>query len=91
MGKQQMHERLKIHSDGLPMLQIYSSCNHFIRTVPVLPLNDKEDVDSDGEDHAYDEARYFFMSRPIVPVKKKPDKDRYWDDKPKSRLSWMAR
>jgi hypothetical protein len=70
-GKQQFHERLAVPEDGsLPMVLIYENCDHFIRTVPVMALDEKdvEDVDTDQEDHVYDEARYLFMSRPLKPT-----------------------
>ncbi len=43
-----------------PGLFIFDRCTHFIRTVPVLPRaeNNRDDVDTDAEDHAYDEAAY---------------------------------
>ena len=44
-----------------PGLYIFSTCTDgFIRTVPVLPRSerDPEDVDTEAEDHAYDEAGY---------------------------------
>jgi hypothetical protein len=44
-----------------PGLFIFDTCTAgFIRTVPVLPRDerDPDDVDSDAEDHAYDDARY---------------------------------
>jgi hypothetical protein len=44
-----------------PCLFIFNTCNAgFIRTVPVLPRSDRDpdDVDTDTEDHAYDDARY---------------------------------
>ena len=55
----QFHEHLRIPRDvdgkvnGVSMLQIYSSCQHFIRTVPSLIVdpNNIEDVESSGEDH----------------------------------------
>ena len=56
------------------MMYIFSTCENWIRTVPTLPYSTKklEDVDSDAEDHAYDETRYFLMSRPLTPTKKPP-------------------
>lgn len=41
-------------------LFVFSNCRHFIRTVPVLPRDEKkpEDVDTDAEDHIADETRY---------------------------------
>ena len=43
-----------------PGLYVFSNCEQFQRTVPVLPRDDKdpEDVDSDAEDHVGDEVRY---------------------------------
>jgi hypothetical protein len=46
-------------------LYVFSTCTHWIRTVPVLPRDDKkpDDVDTDAEDHAADETRYRLMHR----------------------------
>lgn len=43
-----------------PALYVFDTCRHFIRTVPVLPRDEKipDDVDSDAEDHVADETRY---------------------------------
>lgn len=43
-----------------PGLFIFSNCKQFIRTVPVLTRDeaDPDDVDSNSEDHVYDESRY---------------------------------
>jgi len=51
---------------GTPMLYFFSVCVHTIRTLPALQhdLNDPEDCDTDGEDHAPDTLRYGLMSRP---------------------------
>jgi len=50
-------------------MYIFNNCRDFIRTVPglVYDQHDAEDVDTDGEDHIYDEARYFAMEKPIAP------------------------
>lgn len=66
-GKNQMHERLRFDEDGIPMMYVFDTCTDFIRTIPTLPysLTKPEDVDSDAEDHAYDECRYFLMARPV--------------------------
>ena len=68
-GKMQLHERLKFDEDGRPMLYVFPNCTEFLRTIPALAYDDKhvEDIDTDGEDHIYDETRYFLMSRPIAP------------------------
>ena len=51
---------------GIPMWYVFDTCIHIIRTLPALQhdLNDPEDCDTDGEDHAPDTLRYGFMSRP---------------------------
>ncbi len=68
-GKMQVHHRLAFDEDGVPMLYVFSGCKHFIRTVPALVYDkaDVEDVDTDGEDHIYDELRYVCMENPIAP------------------------
>lgn len=68
-GKMQVHHRLAFDDGGLPMLYVFSTCKHFIRTVPSLVYSqrDVEDVDTDGEDHIYDELRYVCMQNPIAP------------------------
>lgn len=65
-GWDQMRDRLI--GDDEPMLYVFDTCVDFIRTFPALQHDDKrpEDVDSDGEDHAGDEARYACMSRPYT-------------------------
>lgn len=69
-GKMQFHQRLKFDQNGKPMMYVFKNCVDFIRTIPTLPysLTKPEDIDTDAEDHAYDQARYFCMMRP-VPLK----------------------
>ena len=76
-GWDQMRARMKGDSDGRPMLVVFDTCRDFIRTVPILQHDDTrpEDLDTEAEDHAADEARYACMSRPYIreaPVDKKP-------------------
>lgn len=68
-GKMQVHHRLAFDGDGRPMLYVFTTCRHFIRTVPNLVYDetDVEDIDTDGEDHIYDELRYVCMKNPISP------------------------
>ena len=68
-GKMQCHNRLAFDDNGVPMFYCFSTCKHFIRTVPNLVYDDVkvEDVDTDGEDHIYDEWRYACMEYPIEP------------------------
>ena len=66
-GWDQMRARLKGDDNG-PGLMIFATCRDLIRTLPALQHDSDrpEDVDTDGEDHAPDEARYACMSRPYV-------------------------
>ena len=52
-----------------PMLYVLDRCADTIRTLPTLQHDetDTEDIDTEGEDHAYDEIRYACMSRPWIP------------------------
>ncbi len=70
-GKMQYHYRLAFDEDGDPMFQCFNTCKHFIRTIPNLIYDEKdvEDIDTDGEDHIYDECRYVLMEHPISPRK----------------------
>lgn len=78
-GRMQVHYRMAFDSNGKPMMQVFENCHAFIRTIPELieKDNDPEDIDSDGEDHAYDEARYLCQHFPLPP--RRPEK-------PKPRL-----
>lgn len=66
-GLMQVHHRLAFDDNGIPMLYVFNTCKHFIRTIPNLVYDetDVEDVDTDGEDHIYDELRYICMENPI--------------------------
>lgn len=64
-------ERLRqylVGENGRPLLYFLDCCEDTIRTLPVLQHDDKdpEDVDTEAEDHAYDETRYAAMSRPPI-------------------------
>ena len=67
-GKMQVHHRLAFDDDGRPMLYVFKTCKNMIRTLPSLVYSERnvEDVDTDGEDHAYDELRYVCMRNPIA-------------------------
>jgi len=69
LGKHQFHARLRLDDEGKPGVYFSLDDEHFWRTIPELREDPKnpEDVDTDQEDHIYDEARYFFMFRPIAP------------------------
>ncbi len=66
-GWDQLRQRL-VGVDGTPMLYVFNTCTALIRTLPALQHDPDrpEDVDTDSEDHAPDDARYACMSRPWV-------------------------
>jgi hypothetical protein len=68
-GKMQLHYRLAFDDNGIPMLYSFSTCKAFNRTIPSLVYSETmvEDIDTDGEDHTYDEARYLCMANPLAP------------------------
>lgn len=68
-GKMQVHYHLAFDNEGMPLLQVFSTCKHLIRTLPNLTYDESnvEDVNSDMEDHAYDALRYGLMSDPVAP------------------------
>jgi hypothetical protein len=66
-GKMQVHYRMAFDAGGYPQMYVFSTCREFIRTIPALSYDEMhvEDIDTDGEDHIYDETRYMCMARPI--------------------------
>ena len=68
-GKMQVHYRLAFDSAGYPMLYVFDTCRHMIRTLPQLRYDPvrPEDVDTRQEDHLYDALKYFLMSDPLPP------------------------
>jgi hypothetical protein len=66
----QFHERLRLPEDPneMPMLVVYEGCEQFIRTVPAIPIakNDPEEIDTNAEDHVFDDACEICMARPIA-------------------------
>jgi phage terminase large subunit len=63
-GLAAVHEKLGIAKDGLPRLQIFSTCLSLIRTLPSLPYDKAkvDDVDTKADDHDYDALRYGVMA-----------------------------
>jgi hypothetical protein len=85
-GWDQVRARLK--GDGeRPGLFVFSTCDGFIRTFPALQHDPQnlEDVNTEQEDHAPDEARYACMARPYTSPKpeEKQHEKRYssWREK----------
>lgn len=66
-GKMQIHYRMAFDGNGRPMLYVFDTCKHFIRTIPdlVYDQTNVEDVDTKQEDHIYDELRYICMEHII--------------------------
>lgn len=66
-GLMQCHYRLAFDKNGQCMFQVFNTCRGFIRTVPALVYSDvrPEDINTDMEDHIYDEWRYVMMAQPI--------------------------
>jgi phage terminase large subunit len=66
-GWQRLRHWLRLAPDGKPWLQSSPLCAYFNRTIPSLvsAASNPEDVNTDGEDHAADEARYEVMASPI--------------------------
>lgn len=76
--------------DGLPGIQYFEGlCSHAIRTIADLPAdpNNKEDVDTNGEDHCYDTDRYGTTNYQRKMEEKKPEKD---DESPIEALQKMG-
>lgn len=73
-GAQQVYTRLAWEDvdDGDPMLFVMECCPDWWRTVPALQHDEHkpEDVDSDMEDHGYDDTRYACQARPVSRVPK---------------------
>ena len=61
-GCELFRERLNnsLKNNDAPQFYVFNTCRHFIRTVPVLSRDEArpDDIDTDAEDHSYDETRY---------------------------------
>jgi len=97
VGYVEVRQRIAGDEDG-PMLYVTKNCHDgFWRTMPdlVMDKNHPEDVDTDNEDHVYDEVRYACMSRPWMqaPSRKKPPVDRWmkrFDEEEALSESWKT-
>ena len=74
-GWMQLHYRLQFDAEGYARMYVFSNCRALIRTLPLLRYDERsgEDLDSNQEDHAADEARYFCMSRPVAALREKTE------------------
>jgi len=80
-GYVEVRQRINGDGDG-PMLYATKNCHDgFWRTMPDLIMDEQhpEDVDTDQEDHCYDDVRYACVSRPWMqsPAKKEQKPDRW--------------
>jgi len=59
------HQYLSNAPDGRPYLQVHVNCKNLIRTLPELiyDQHNPEDIDTTGEDHAYDALSIALMER----------------------------
>lgn len=74
-GKRKINNALADQPDGLPGLQVFSTCPNLIEQLSGLagdPHN-PEDVDTDAEDHAYDTLRYGYTNERRVEHKPPPN------------------
>jgi hypothetical protein len=62
-------------SKDRPRIRWMRRCKAPTRTLPVLrpDPNDREDVDTKGEDHCWDETMYMCLSRPMIPMREQDD------------------
>lgn len=93
-GYLEVRNRIAGDADG-PMLYATRNCHDgFWRTMPDLVMDsaDTEDVDTDNEDHCYDDARYACMSRAWVSPGKeqKPKVDRWLRFEEKDEATWRT-
>lgn len=68
-GKMQCHYRLSFDENGRSGFYCFNTCKQFIRTIPNIVYSEQhvEDINTEGEDHIYDEWRYLMMKHPINP------------------------
>lgn len=80
-GKMQIHYRLEFNEQGFPKMYIFNTCRDFIRTLPniVYDKHNIEDIDTECEDHIYDETRYFLMMNPVSHPSEAPRKKKGYD------------
>ena len=74
-GWDQVRNRLVGDVDGNPMLFVFATGRHLIRTLPMMQHDqyNPEDLDTEAEDHAVDELRYSCLSRPFHARKTQTD------------------
>lgn len=83
----EMRRRIAAEDGEEPGLYIFSSCEHFWRTVPDLQLDDKNPEkgwDSSMEDHIADAVAYGVVSRPMVYTFRERDEYEYNESRRKA-------
>jgi hypothetical protein len=78
-GIRKVHNLMADLPDGKPGLQIFESCSHLIEQLSTLALDENrpEDVDTDQEDHAYDDLRYALTNeRKLIKLPDGPNRTR---------------
>lgn len=85
-GKRKLCGLLEPLVDGQPGLMVFENCQNIIRTLPSLVYSqtNPEDVDTDGEDHAYDALRYMLTDR--RDGERREDQRKRVEDNPWARL-----
>lgn len=70
-GKMQLHYRFAFDTNGWPMLYVFNTCKHFIRTIPTLIYSESnvEDVDTRQEDHCLVGDTKVFTDNGYVSIK----------------------
>ena len=74
-------EIIRLLAEG--QLKVFSTCKHWLRTVPALPPDElnPEDVDTTAEDHAWDATRYGVMRR-----RRRPEEEYREEEKPEMAM-----
>ncbi len=64
------HQALATDRHGSPLFHVFSNCKGFIRTFPMLIIDEDnpEDINSDGEDHPYDSVGMGLQSHRLPPT-----------------------
>lgn len=98
----QFRERLIVPRDdsgkklAMPMMMVYDTCKHFIRTIPDLcqDEDDIEDIDTTQEDHCYDSSALLCMARPLsmkFPKEAKTQAQKHIEEILKPRYDYQER
>lgn len=75
VGWQRVREYLRDAPDGVPYLQVFSTCENLIKYMPLLQYDEHDNEDAaDGNDHAPEALRYGLMSRPSAAKEPAPEK-----------------